>query len=88
MYADGQLVAEDLVVWFHAKQTSLHEGRFHIPTNFEVLTGAKYHLEPQGEKAKLLDMPGGHAMEVLITEVSGQIAHFAPLAATSPVRAG
>ncbi|MGO9115435.1 MAG: hypothetical protein ACLP9L_40000 [Thermoguttaceae bacterium] len=80
MYANGHLVATDLIVWLHAKKSSLHEGRFHVPTNLEVLTGAKYHLELLGARAKQLEMPGGHSMNVVITEVSGQVAHFSPVA--------
>jgi len=79
VYADGHLIVTDLVVWLHAKQSLSHGGVFHIPTNLEVLTGAKYHLELVGERAKLLEMPGGRSMDVLITEVSGQIAHFTPI---------
>ncbi len=82
MYADGHLVATDVIVWLHVRRSLSQEGVFHVPTNFGVLTGAKYHLELLGERAQLLEMPGGHSMDVLITEVSGPIAHFAPI---SPV---
>src|SRR5271157_1226586 len=80
VYAGGHLVTTDLIVWLHPQQSLMHEGRFHVPTNLEVLTGAKYHLELLGERAKLLEMPGGHSMNVVITEVSGQVAHFSPAA--------
>ena len=80
MYADGRLVATDLIVWIHARKGLSQKGVFHVPTNFEVLTGAKYHLELLGERTKLLEKPGGHSMDVLITEVSGPIAHFTPIA--------
>ena len=80
MYADGHLVAAEVIVWLQANNCLAHEGVFHIPTNFEVLTGAKYHLELLGERAKLLEMASGHSMDVLITEVSNQIAHFTPIA--------
>jgi hypothetical protein len=80
LYADGHLVASDLIVWLHAHKSLSHEGRFHVPTNLEVLTGAKYHVELLGERAKLLEMPGGHSMNVVITEVSGEVAHFSPIA--------
>jgi hypothetical protein len=86
LYADGHLVATDLKVWLHAKNTLSHEGRFHIPANLEVLTEAKYHLELHGERANLLEMRGRHSMDVLITEVSGQIAHFASISTTDHVR--
>jgi hypothetical protein len=76
MYANGQLVASNLKVWLHAKGGSLHDGMFHVSANLEVLTAAKYHLELYGERAKLLNLPGGHSMDILITEVSGQIACF------------
>ena len=79
VYSDGHLVATDLIVWLHARQSSSHDGVFHVPTNLEVLTGARYHLELVGARAKLLEMPGGHSMDVLITEVSGEIAHFTPI---------
>jgi hypothetical protein len=45
-------------------------------------------LELLVERAKLLDMPGGHSVDIVITEVSGQIAHFAPIAHGSPELAG
>jgi hypothetical protein len=87
LYSDGRLVATDLIVWLHAKKCSSHEGMFRVPTNFDVLTGAKYHLELLGERAKLLEMPGGLSMDVRITAVSGQIAHFAPITNRTVVRA-
>ena len=83
VYADGYLVATDLIVWLHVRKSWSHDGVFHVPTSLEVLTGAKYHLELLGERAKLLEMPAGHSMDVLITEVSGQIAHFTPIAPTA-----
>jgi len=79
VYADGHLVASGLIVWLHAKKSSSQAGVFHVPTNLEVLTGARYHLELLGERAKLLEMPGAHSMDVLITEVAGQIVHFTPI---------
>jgi hypothetical protein len=83
MYAGGQLMASDVKVWLHPKEATAHSGMFHIPSNLEVLTGAKYHLELVGERARLLDMPVGHTMNVVITEVAGEIAHFMPLTAGS-----
>lgn len=84
LYADGQLVASDLVVWLHVDNSLWHEGMFHIPIDHEVLTGAVYHLELLSDKAKLLDMPSRHTMDVRITEVSGEVAHFVPI--THPAR--
>ncbi|MGO9109281.1 MAG: hypothetical protein ACLP9L_08620 [Thermoguttaceae bacterium] len=80
IYSDGHLVATNLMVWLRVKKSPSRDGMFHVPTNFEVLTGAKYHLELLGERAKLLEMPGKHSMDVLITEVSGQIAQFTSIA--------
>ena len=81
MYADGRLVAGDLRVWLHVQGGSLHKGMFHVSTNLNVLTAARYHLELHGERAKLLNLSGGHSVDVLITEVSGQIARFVPISA-------
>ncbi len=79
LYADGQLVTSDLIVWLHVNKSLSHEGMFHIPIDHEVLTGAVYHLELLGEKAKRLDMPNRHSMDIRIISVSGQVAHFSPI---------
>jgi hypothetical protein len=81
LFADGNLAATNLVVWLPIKEGPSHEGRFRVPTNFEVLTGARYHLELLGEKAKLMKMPAGHSMDIIITEVADQVAHFTRVSA-------
>jgi hypothetical protein len=38
-------------------------------------------MELLGNDVQLLNMPGGPSMDVMITGVSGRIAHFAPITA-------
>ncbi len=76
LYSGGHLVAADLIVWLQGRTSPSRGGRFHIPLNLEVLTGAKYRLEMLGERAKLLELPRLHSMDVRITEISGEVAHF------------
>jgi hypothetical protein len=79
LYSGGNLVVTDLKVWVHVEKGREHGGLFRMPTNLEFLAGAKYQLELLGDDVKLLKMPGGHSMDVIITGVSGRIAHFAPI---------
>ena len=79
LYADGQLVASDVVVWLHINESLSHPGMFHIPASLEILPGSKYLLELNGEKAKLLNIEGQRAIDIVITEVTDRIAHFTPI---------
>lgn len=88
LYADGRLVASDLKVWLHAKGGALLNGMFHVSANLEVLTAARYHLELHGERAKLLNLQSGHSVDILITDVSGQIARFVLTSAGHTAPAG
>jgi hypothetical protein len=78
LYSGGKVVVTDLKVWVHIGQGKEQGGFFHVLSDLEFLSGAKYRLELLGEKGKLLGMPGGHWMDVVITGVSGHIAYFAP----------
>jgi hypothetical protein len=87
LYADGHVVASNLTIWLHRDNQPPHEGRFHVPASLDVLTGAKYHLELLGERACWSHIPSGHSLDVIITEVSGQVAHFIPVALPGKVPA-
>ena len=77
LYADGHLVASNLIVWIHRDNQPPHKGRFHVPANLEVLSGTRYHLELLGERAAWWHIPAGHAMDVIITEVWAR-SHISP----------
>jgi hypothetical protein len=87
LYSGGRLVVTDLKVWVNTGKDKEHGGFFHVSSNLEFLSGAKYRLEWLGEKENLPGMPSSHWMDVVITGVSGHIAHFTPaILSGDPIR--
>lgn len=80
LYSSGKMLLSGLRIWVDTKLAPDHEGFFHVPADLGILSGARYHLELHAEGAKRLGLSGRPSLEVWITDVSGQIAHFAPLA--------
>jgi hypothetical protein len=77
LFSGGKVVVADLKVWVNTGKDQEHGGFFHVASNLEFLSGTKYRMELLGEKEKLAGMPSGHWIDVIITGVSGRVAHFA-----------
>jgi len=76
LFSGGRLVVADLRVWVNTGKDQEHGGFFHVSSNLEFLSGAKYRMELFGGRDKLQGMPGGHWMDIVITGATEHVAHF------------
>jgi hypothetical protein len=75
LYSKGILVASELKVWLN-KPAQRSKGIFRVPASLELRSGAKYRIELFGEPAGPPHAQQCLSLDVVITGVSNQIAHF------------